>query len=89
MENSMKKMILAALVIVAMTAGIAFAGIDSLANGAAVLINASSHPDPYDNTANSLDASQQECRPKVDLFPARRREPVPPWCGPRSPAFGA
>ena len=38
-------------VALAVTAGIASAGIASLDKGAAVLINASSHSDPNDNTA--------------------------------------
>jgi X-X-X-Leu-X-X-Gly heptad repeat protein len=41
----MKEMILAAFFALTLTAGIA-----SLADGAAVLINASSHSDPHDNT---------------------------------------
>jgi hypothetical protein len=54
----MKTMILAVFVAVAMTAGIASAGIASagiasLADGVSVLINASSHSDPHDNTINS------------------------------------
>jgi hypothetical protein len=50
----MKEVILAAFVALAVTAGIASAGIASLADGAAVLINASSHSDPHDNTTSSL-----------------------------------
>jgi hypothetical protein len=50
---SMKGMILAAFVALGMTAGIAWVGVASLDNGVAVLINASSHSDPYDNTTNS------------------------------------
>jgi hypothetical protein len=41
----MKRVILATFVAMAVTAGIASAGITSLASGAAVLINASSHSD--------------------------------------------
>jgi hypothetical protein len=50
----MKKMILAVFVALAVTAGIASAGIDSLANAATILISATGHSGPYDNTANSL-----------------------------------
>jgi hypothetical protein len=50
----MKKMILAAFVALAVTAGIASAGIASLANAATTLISATGHSGPYDNTANSL-----------------------------------
>jgi hypothetical protein len=50
----MKGMIFAVFVAVAVTVGIASAGIASLANGATVLFNASTHSGPYDNTANSL-----------------------------------
>jgi hypothetical protein len=45
----MKEMVLAAFVALTLTAGIASAGIASLADGAAVLINASSHSGPQDN----------------------------------------
>jgi hypothetical protein len=41
MENPMKRVIVAALVAMTVTVGIAFAGITSLASGAAVMINAS------------------------------------------------
>jgi hypothetical protein len=49
----MKKMILAVVVALAVTAGIASAGIASLASGAAILINATSHSGPHDNIAYS------------------------------------
>jgi hypothetical protein len=49
----MKGMIIAAFVAVAATAGIASVGIASLANGAAILINASSHLDPRGNIAGA------------------------------------
>jgi hypothetical protein len=49
----MKKMILAVGVALAVTAGIASAGIASLASGAAILINATSHSGPHDNIAYS------------------------------------
>ena len=50
----MKKMILAAFVALTVTAGIASAGIASLADAATILISATGHSGPYDNTANSL-----------------------------------
>jgi hypothetical protein len=50
----MKEMVLAAFVAIAVTAGIASAGIASLADGVAVLINASSYSNPHDNTNNGL-----------------------------------
>jgi hypothetical protein len=50
----MKGMILAAFAALGVTAYIASAGIASLANGVAVLINAYSHSDPYENATNSL-----------------------------------
>jgi hypothetical protein len=50
----MKGMILAVFVAFAITAGIASVGIASLDNAVAVLINASSHSDPYENATNSL-----------------------------------
>jgi hypothetical protein len=50
----MKHMILAAFVAVTVTAGIASAGIASLANGATILLSATAHSGPYDNAANSL-----------------------------------
>jgi hypothetical protein len=49
----MKGTILAVLVALAVTAGIASAGIASLASGAAVLINATSHSGSHDNIAYS------------------------------------
>jgi hypothetical protein len=49
----MKKMVLAVVVALAVTAGIASAGIASLASGAAILINATSHSGPHDNIASS------------------------------------
>jgi hypothetical protein len=55
----MKEMVLAAFVAATLTAGIASAGIASLADGAAVLINASSHSDPHDNATNSLGGPSQ------------------------------
>jgi hypothetical protein len=53
----MKKVILAVVVALAVTAGIASAGIASLASGAAVLINATSHSGPHDNIADSASRS--------------------------------
>jgi hypothetical protein len=55
----MKEMILAAFLALTVTAGIGSTGIASLADGAAVLINASSHSDPPDNTTNSLTPSSR------------------------------
>jgi hypothetical protein len=49
----MKKMILAVIVALAVFAGIASAGIASLASGAAVLINATSHSGPHGKIAYS------------------------------------
>ena len=46
----MRKMILAAFVALAVTAGVASAGIASLANGATVLINAVGHSDVQENS---------------------------------------
>jgi hypothetical protein len=53
----MKRMILAVIVGLAVTAGIASAGIASLASGAAVLISASSRSGPHDNIAFSRSRS--------------------------------
>jgi hypothetical protein len=50
----MKSMILAAFVALAVTVGIASAGIASLADAATTLINATSHSDRHVNTAYSL-----------------------------------
>jgi hypothetical protein len=50
----MRSMVLAVFVALAVTAGIASAGIASLASGVSVLINASSHSAWHDNTINSL-----------------------------------
>jgi hypothetical protein len=56
-RNPMKKMVLAVIVGLAVTAGIASAGIASLASGAAVLINATSHSGPHDSIAYSTSRS--------------------------------
>jgi hypothetical protein len=53
MEIPMKGMVLAALIAVGATASIASVGIRSLADGAAVLINASSHSGAYVNATYS------------------------------------
>ena len=50
----MKKMILAAFVALAVTIGIASAGIASLANAATALVNAYGHSGPHDNIDTSL-----------------------------------
>ena len=50
----MKKMVFAAFVALAVTAGIASAGINSFADGAAILINATSHSIAHDNMAYGL-----------------------------------
>ena len=50
----MKAMVLAAFVALAVTAGIASAGIASLADGVTALINASGHSDLHDDTVNSF-----------------------------------
>lgn len=49
----MKKMILAAFIALAVTAGIASAGIASLASGAAILLDATSHPGSHGDIAYS------------------------------------
>jgi hypothetical protein len=50
----MKCMILAAFVALTVTAGIASAGIASLANGATTLLSATAQSGPYNSAANSL-----------------------------------
>jgi hypothetical protein len=50
----MKEMILAAIVALVVTTGVASAGIASLADAATILISAIGHPDPYGNTVNGL-----------------------------------
>jgi hypothetical protein len=50
----MKSTILAGLAALAVTAGIAAAGIASLADGATTLINATAYSGPHGNVANSL-----------------------------------
>jgi hypothetical protein len=47
-------MVLAMFVALAVTAGIASAGVASLADGVSVLINASSHWDPHESPISSL-----------------------------------
>jgi hypothetical protein len=50
----MKCMILAAFVALTVTAGVASAGIASLANGATTLLSATTHSAPVDDAANSI-----------------------------------
>jgi hypothetical protein len=47
-------MVLAAFVALTVTAGIASAGMASLANGATTLLSATAHSGPYNNAANGL-----------------------------------
>ena len=74
----MKSMMLAVFVAVAVTAGIASAGIASLADAATVLINATSHSDPHANIANSLHGcSGQAKAPRPALSNQRRFQSWP------------
>jgi hypothetical protein len=53
----MKMMILAVFAALAVTAGVASAGVASLADAANILISATSHSGTYDSTANSVGVS--------------------------------